>query len=432
MANRFARANGNFNDNIWSTTAGGAVGASVPTIGDNAIANTFTIQITANQIVSCDGLYNSTLGSATAGGTFNLNNGSTVSVAASGINSGTAAIACVTLSGTNSTTINGDIIPWTTTSSNGGAHAVSHTSSGTLSINGNIFAGNTSSSSFANGLNYNGNGGKVIITGDVYGGATTSNTYAIGVALAGTGEVTITGNAYGRNPTSISNAAISCGGAVNLTFTGNIYGGGGATGVGIAISTSGIANLICSEIAGGSAGVGISNSSNNVNIVCASIRAGGVAGITSTSTNFRVSGNLLNAANGTQAIYAPSYRIDPIPTNGYIRYARNGTGVGSDAWLYQYTTDSLSAFSMPPVSAVRLGTTFANGTLTGTCAIPSPVSVSFGVPVDNTTGTAILNPSDVFSVSIASLSAEGTLGNRLKNSATLQGVGHLVASFNSN
>jgi hypothetical protein len=36
---------------------------------------------------------------------------------------------------------------------------------------------------------------------------------------------------------------------------------------------------------------------------------------------------------------------------------------------------------------VRLGTTFANGALTGTLAVPNPATVALGVPTDDTTGT---------------------------------------------
>ena len=86
---------------------------------------------------------------------------------------------------------------------------------------------------------------------------------------------------------------------------------------------------------------------------------------------------------------------------------------------------------MPPVSAVRFGTSFANGTLTGTCKVPSQNSVNVGVPVDNTVGTAFLTPAALFDTSVASLTASNTLGARLKNSATVQSVGNIIASFSN-
>jgi len=96
-----------------------------------------------------------------------------------------------------------------------------------------------------------------------------------------------------------------------------------------------------------------------------------------------------------------------------------------------FTTDSLSAFSMPPVSAVRSGVSFANSTLTGTCKVPSANSVNIGVPVDNTIGTAFLTPATLFDTSVASLTASDSLGARLKNSATVQSVGNIIASFSN-
>ena len=157
-----------------------------------------------------------------------------------------------------------------------------------------------------------------------------------------------------------------------------------------------------------------------------------MARITSTNAaaNVRISGNLIGAPNGIPAVYASSYTVNPVPYQTYIRYANNGTGVGSDAYLYHYTTDSLSAFSMPPVSAVRSGLQYANNTLTGTCQIPPVSSVAFGALVDNTTGTATLT-STLWETSIASLTATDSVGARLKNSATVESVGRIIASFSN-
>jgi hypothetical protein len=44
---------------------------------------------------------------------------------------------------------------------------------------------------------------------------------------------------------------------------------------------------------------------------------------------------------------------------------------------------------------VRLGTSYANGALTGTCAIPPAGSVSLGVPVDATTGTGSVTSAEI-------------------------------------
>jgi hypothetical protein len=53
------------------------------------------------------------------------------------------------------------------------------------------------------------------------------------------------------------------------------------------------------------------------------------------------------------------------------------------------------SFGNPIAANVRSGVSYGGGNLTGTCAVPAASSVAFGVPVDNTTGTAILTGSAV-------------------------------------
>jgi hypothetical protein len=50
---------------------------------------------------------------------------------------------------------------------------------------------------------------------------------------------------------------------------------------------------------------------------------------------------------------------------------------------------------MPAITDVRFGTSYASGALTGVAYIPAAASVAFGVPTDNTTGTATLTAADV-------------------------------------
>jgi hypothetical protein len=75
------------------------------------------------------------------------------------------------------------------------------------------------------------------------------------------------------------------------------------------------------------------------------------------------------------------------------------TAVNSDATGYKnlYTADSTDSNSGQPAAAnVRSGTIYGpNSELTGTCAVPAAGSVAFGVPVDATTGTAVLTPESV-------------------------------------
>jgi hypothetical protein len=362
MANKFARSNGDFNDaSIWSGLAASMSATSVPTIGDNAIANTFTIQITGN--VACNNITNHTAYGGATGGTFGLGNGSQVT--ANIING--ASVDTVNLSGSNSSTIIGNVFG----SGNPGV-AIQFTGS-TLNITGTIEAqtGNNT------GSVRNAGTGNLTVTGTVYGNAGLNRGH--GIQNTSTGQVNVIGPVIGRTFAAVDNTSTG-----SVTVLGNVIG----------------------DSRGG-------------------------AGIVSTNAaaNVRISGNLIGAPNGIPAVYAASYTVNPIPSQTYIRYANNGTGVGSDAYLYHYTTDSLSAFSMPPVSAVRAGLQYANNTLTGTCQIPPVSSVAFGALVGNTTGTAAITGNDLFNVSIASLTATDSVGARLKNSATVESVGRILASF---
>jgi len=83
-----------------------------------------------------------------------------------------------------------------------------------------------------------------------------------------------------------------------------------------------------------------------------------------------------------------------------------------------------------PIPAnVRNGVSYALGTLTGTLKVPSPNSVAFGVPTDNTTGLAVLTPEDVWNAQTSTMNTAGSIGNRLKNTATVDSTGDQLTSL---
>jgi hypothetical protein len=323
MPNKFARSNGDFNDpSIWSGLAASMSATSVPTIGDNAIANTFTIQITGN--VACDNITSGTAYGGTAGGVFILRNNSQLT--SNILAPATVGNTTVSLGGTDSATIIASDITATSNS-----HAVSANSSGQLNITVGSVNG-TPSSSISTILNRS-TIGTIDIVGNINGTASSPGA-GFAVHNTSTGSISLIGTAQGQLGTALSNSSTG-----SVTVVGNVI----------------------SDSRGG-AGIASSNAAANV----------------------RISGNLIGAPNGIPAVYAVSYTVNPVPYQTYVRYANNGTGVGSDAYLYHYTTDSLSAFSIPPVSAVRAGLQYANNTLTGTCEIPAASAVTFGALVDNT------------------------------------------------
>jgi hypothetical protein len=107
-----------------------------------------------------------------------------------------------------------------------------------------------------------------------------------------------------------------------------------------------------------------------------------------------------------------------------------------------FETDTLQNYSLiqsnsadnlvPPVSSVRQGTTYNLGLSTGTCIIPPASSVGFGVPVDNTTGTATLVSTKVWNISSQEITDNQSIGGRLKNTLTANAAEKLVNSFNLN
>jgi hypothetical protein len=258
--------------------------------------------------------------------------------------------------------------------------------------------------------------------GTFKGGNSSNNTSAI--KNSGSGRVIVSGTISPKGATNVAPVVsnISSGFVV---FTGTASGGTGTNA--LAINNSSVGTIIVTgNVAGGtgSSAFGINNSSTGTAIVVGNVIATSATNaFVSSNANAinKISGNIINHPNGTASIYATRYVVDPIPQNSFIQYSN----------VNQFSTDSLSAFSMPPVSAVRFGTSFANGTLTGTCKVPSQNSVNVGVPVDNAVGTAFLTPATLFDTSVASLTASNTLGARLKNSATVQSVGNIIASFSN-
>lgn len=437
MPNKFARSNGDFNDaSIWSGLAASMSATSVPTIGDNAIANTYTIQITGN--VACDNITNGTTYGGLSGGAFNLNNGVSLSASIISNNQSIAgSVEVAVLSGNNSAEIYGNV-------TGGGGFAqrcITHSSTGSLFVRGNINGNGGAGSQSILVIN---NAGSTVIEGNLTGNSNAAiqhagtgtltikgNLQGAGVGrtlISSSGTTTIYGNVLGSSNSATQNPTID-----NSVGVVNIFGNVDSVGNARAIDNTSTGSVTVIGNLNGAAAAGIQNTSTGSVTVLGNVTGDsrGGAGIASTNAaaNVRISGNLIGAPNGIPAVYAAAYTVNPVPSQTYIRYANNGTGVGSDAYLYHYTTDSLSAFSMPPVSAVRAGLQYANNTLTGTCQIPPVSSVAFGALVDNTTGTAAITGTMFWDSSIASLTATNSVGARLKNSATVESVGRILASF---
>jgi hypothetical protein len=143
---------------------------------------------------------------------------------------------------------------------------------------------------------------------------------------------------------------------------------------------------------------------------------------TVTFNTVKISGNINNGWDGTAAIFLPNYYINPPPKNGIINFPD----------VTYHLADSLSAFSMPQTKDVRLGTVYANNTLSGICAIPSKYSVVQGVSTDNTIGEAIFVVDTFYNMPLSALSIPNTIGTKLRNLLTTEAAGNLFSSFTKN
>jgi len=100
-----------------------------------------------------------------------------------------------------------------------------------------------------------------------------------------------------------------------------------------------------------------------------------------------------------------------------VVFAKNGLNTYSNF----YTADN--SFGQAAITDVRSGTVYADGNLTGTCAVPAAGSVSLGVPVDAGFGTAVLTPAAIRAELATELGRiDATVSSRLAPSGTLATV----------
>jgi hypothetical protein len=105
-----------------------------------------------------------------------------------------------------------------------------------------------------------------------------------------------------------------------------------------------------------------------------------------------------------------------------VRFAKNGSTTYSDF----FTADN--SLGQAAITDVRFGTVYASGLLTGTCAVPAAGSVALGVPVDATTGTAVLTASAIFDTLTSTLTTSGSIGERLANVSTVAVTGQQITN----
>lgn len=443
MANYKAVASGNWSNlAIWQDDSSGSYVASTVLPGANDVVyfNNFTVAI--DQDVTVSQIRNNSTTGVTAGGT------GTVST---------------------SRTINADLFHAT-----GSLITISATSPSVVNINGNMPG--TSAAATSRGVNITGTA-TLNYVGNIVGATAGLGGNTCGILMGSASVANITGNvsagSTGGNNNGNSQYGIRMGQNCILNIVGNVTGGVGTTslGFGVYVSASNSVLNITGVVYGGQTifnritmGVLIeSGISSNV-----SITGGLVAGPyahalycidTKGSTKPSISGYLINDSIGLMAAFCSYLMLDSI---------------SNSSWEFRksdFTTNTLYspgvAIGFPATNNVRTGITYGPiNNLTGTCAVPPANTVSLGVPVDNTVGTASLDANALaasltatlapaldasLSVSLdTSLSASlpaaiapllwdedvtnittpNSIGERLKNCATVATTGAQISSFN--
>jgi hypothetical protein len=373
MAIRFAVASGN-----WSNTATWN-GGTLPTSADDVFTNTFTV--TVDQDITVITLRNTSNVSPaiTAGGQFIVSGSSgtrtiTTTNATQGIvTSGTSVGTCALLiNSTLGMTVN--------------INAIMANSLGSTCtfINGNCTVNLT-------GNLTNANASALVITASAVGGITNY----LGTVIANTTDTFQISGGIGYTLNIIgnitANASFLRAFNTNLIYnqTGNITSTGSA-GVIAILGTGGIATITGNVTSSGGVcvvGSSLINAVITINgNVTASLTSHAIDNI-STSGLVTITGNITNVGN-RMAVVAYNVRVSP-STAQTIQIADSGGG------LRIFYANNLSNY--PSVTDVRSGVIYAAGALTGSCAIPPTASVAFGVPVDNSTGSAMISRAQLYS-----------------------------------
>jgi hypothetical protein len=459
MADYWPSANGNWSTlSNWLTAVGQTAGV-LPGSADDVYANGRTVTVDIDPFVNS---VRTTVGpGGTGGGLFRLSDN--VSLTALLIVPGTNT--CINYNSSLFATVVGFLIG----TNDGNIVGISNTSSGTL-----FFYGNAEGGSFGNGYGFNNSStGTITIYGEVSGGRGGSVS-AYGVYNASTGTINIIGNVYSRvsagcwnnniGTINITGQAIcagsaSCGanqsgGTINLVgnslggpsanglvnsstgvinVTGNVIGGTGSTTYGVNNNTATGSVYVYGKAIASNTAAGANNASSGL-LYCTSV-VGNDFGLGSVGIAASVPG-LINAQNGRAYVEQVEFGVrgaTPITGPVYILPSNRNTLTGYTTALGQTVTfyNSLSVDGLlPPASSVRLGEVYNVGNSVGTMAVPAPESVEFGVPIDNTVGTAALTPQNVWGYARLSATETGSIGDRLRNAATAQSVGSQIASFN--
>jgi hypothetical protein len=232
--------------------------------------------------------------------------------------------------------------------------------------------------------------------------------------------------------------------AVNITGgNGSISTSGGSSGrcIWCQVAASSITitgNLVGSSISGN---VSLITLSTSPTTIIGSITGGlSVLAVDGSGSHF-YTGPLIMSTTGVAPTNNVGWRWHSTLTPTYYAIRNRD----NTAYRNLYTSDNADSGSgQPATNNVRSGTVYGpTNEFTGTCVVPSASSVAFGVPVDATTGTAVLTQQNVqdalASASIvtlnqqtSSLNTPGSIGERLKLASTVATTAQQLSDALSN
>jgi hypothetical protein len=401
MPNRWPINSGSWSDSaIWS-------GSIIPTASDDVFLNNQTI--TLDQNVTVRTIRNSATGSAVVNGRIQIYNDFNITATTGYTFNQITAAGVIQNYGTGSITITG---PMSFTNSS----AIYNYSIGTINLIGDVSIGNQGGTVIVNGSN-----GIINLIGNLslVAGAQANVSGLVNIL---NGIINVTGNITGGSGANNNAAVNSSTGTINIT--GNITGGTGTTSHGISNTSIGIINITGTCIAGTSTGAGINSTTagiiNVIGQLQASTTANAISSTSTTATNI-FTGPLINSGS-RNAIYCYNVQLYDNVTTSY----RIGVSGSTDT----ITLYSPNQIKVPTQNNVRKGITYGvAGEFTGSMNVPNPQSVSYGVAVDNTTGSAVVTPTDLWNYTSTLLTASNSIGQRLANTLPSQSMTSIVNAF---
>ena len=447
MPDRFAVANGN-----WSNTATWN-GGTLPTSADDVYSNTFTVTI--DQDITVLSLRNAAASGITAGGGFTLTGNHTVTCTGIGLQAN--AVNLLTYNGTGTATINSSLV--FTTATTASVAVVTHSGTGTLNV--------TSSSEIVGGngntrlpLNFT-SAGTLNITDSVRSATSPAVTMSGGGTLTIVGNVTAVGAVIAVSVLTAPDGFVTVVGNVTAGTTGNAINLGTATARTTVNVTGNVTGGTSTGGTGISPGTGTTGSTITVVGNVQSGTGGNAHGIGALAgVNVTVTGDLTAGPSTGQPVAALA-----------ATYDFTGTFTASSA-QNAFTNQTATAINYIRGTAINSGTVMAlnlarmtwgtegdqnlnSGLNTWTFfsannsprimyrpdqfdEFPAATDVALGVtygPNDEIVGTLVSTPTPeavaeaVWGYARTDATVTGSIGQRLKDAATVATTGAQIAGF---